>query len=56
LPQPTLASSPAVDRVVGTYHDGPDSHYAAKPAIHGRYGTRHFSDTFGYGIQSADSY
>jgi glycine reductase len=52
----TLAPSPAVDRVVGTYRDAPDSHYAAKPAIHGRYGTRHFSDIFGYGLQSADSY
>jgi len=41
---------------VRAYDDAPDSHYAAKPPIHGRYGTRHFSDIFGYGLQSADSY
>ncbi len=48
--------SPAIDRVVGTHHDAPDSHYAPNPAIHGRYGARRLSDIFGYGVRPAESY
>ncbi len=39
---------PAVDRVVGSWDRASSSWYGELPPIHGRYGTKHFSDVYGY--------
>ncbi len=42
---------PAVDRVIGAL-EPEDAWFQAQPAVHGRYGTSHLQDFYGYGRQS----
>ena len=52
----TLEPFPAVDRVIGRFGEAEDSELGELPPIHGRYGTGHFDDIFGYDSQSCVSY
>ena len=45
-----------VQRSIGGFDATQESNMGEILAIHGRYGTSHFSDIFGYGSQSCDSY
>ena len=44
------------ERAIGGFDAAQESDLGEIPPIHGRYGTSHFSDIFGYGSQSWDSY
>jgi dihydropteroate synthase len=52
----TFEPFPAVKRIVGSFSEPAESAFSELPPIHGRYGTRHFSDVFGYDSQTCVSY
>jgi sarcosine reductase len=52
----TLHPFDGVQRSIGGFDTTQESNMGEIPAIHGRYGTSHFNDIFGYDTQSYDSY